>query len=722
MMKLKCILSALALIVFIQANGQQPVKRAAGNNSVKNAKPSAAVKKPVKPVPIETGMAATYMIKNDKQVLIRWAPTTEAGWRLGNKYGYVVERRTIVRDGKLLNSIRSYLSFLVIKDSLQYWQALIDTNDNAAVMAQAIYGESFELDINGKGKVATGPSLLGKATENKQRFLFAMYAADNDFQVAMKSGLGFKDMAVKPNEKYFYRIYPAAPKQYVKSDTALLLVSLRDVTDLPQSPELMIEPSNKSLVVSWDLERTKNYYNSFYIARSADDGNHFDTLNKEPYTSLGQGSDPRLPNSIIYIDTAVEDAVKYKYKVCGVTIFGERGPWSPVAEGKTLPLLEGVPGIQGIRLDEKGHPILNWYFEDSIRTKISGFELTHAPSEEGPFQKIMGNISPAATEVLLPDSLSPGYLVVKAVSKEGLSRTSFPYLFQPEDSIPPQSPVGLKGIIDSTGHVELKWLPNTEKDLLGYKVFRTMVKGTEPAILVDTVWRGTTFYDTLDMKLKNRKIYYFVTALDYRFNQSSMSRAVEVMKPDVIPPTAPVFADYKLQEGAVDLSWVNTTDEDVTEMAIQRKDPASKDWKTIFTTAKRVTQFTDKEIQPEKKYSYKLVATDSSGWHSPEAQVLTIQTLPVVNRKIIKSLDSDLNREKRLIYLRWQLQNKTGVKSIEIFKGDDKEPLSLYKVVDGKTVELLDNDLLVNTKYKYGIRALLTNGQYSEMLTKEINY
>src|SRR6185369_14279590 len=134
-----------------------------------------------------------------------------------------------------------------------------------------------------------------------------------------------------------------------------------------------------------------------------------------------------------------------------------------------------------------------------------------------------------------------------------------------------------------------------------------------------------------------------------------------------------------------------------------------------------VTTYTDKAVAPDKKYSYRLVAIDESGLQSSEAQVLTLQTLPVVNRKVIKSLDSDLNRDKRLIYLHWQLLEKnTAVKSIEIFRGNDKEPLSLYKVVDGKAIELLDNDLVVNTKYKYGIRALLSNGQYSEMLTKEI--
>ena len=695
--------------------------------SQKTSKQPVTAKKQVKPTPVKTGLQATYYIKNNR-IMLRWAPVNEESFRYGNKYGYVLERRTIVRDDKLLSGaeqIQSFRSYPFIKDSLVHWEKIVTYNDNAAVMAQAIYGESFEVDINKTGNVAAaGPSLLSKAEENKQRFLFALYAADNDFNVATRAGLGFVDTSVKTNEKYFYRIYSAAPKHLVKKDTALLFVSFHDIMQLPQTAEIYIEPSNKSMVLSWDMERTKAYYNSFIIQRSDDDGKTFRNITRRPYSSMGQGNNPYMPNSVVFVDTAVQTGNNYKYRVSGINIFGERGPWSAIAQGKTLPLLEGVPGIQGIRLDTEGQALVNWYFEDSIRQKIKGFELTHSPTQDGIYKKIIGNIDAAASEVKLPDSLSAGYLIVKAVSKEGISRTSFPYLYQPEDSIPPAAPIGITAKIDTTGKVELKWLPNSEKDLQGYKVFRTMIKGTEHAVLVDTIWTSTTFYDTLDLKLKNRKVYYTVTALDFRSNQSTMSKEIEVVKPDVIPPTPPVFSDYKLKEKAVELNWINSDDEDLAAIMIQRKNGTSGEWKTIFQTQKKdVTTYNDIDPEPDKTYSYRLMATDEAGLQSPEGQVLTLQTLPMaMNRKVFKEIASDLDRDKRMIYLRWETQEKSAIKSIEVFRASDKDPLQLYKVLDGKTKELLDNELIVNTKYKYGLRALLTNGQYSEMMIKEVNY
>lgn len=38
-------------------------------------------------------------------ILLRWAPMSPAVWRLGNEYGYLVERFTILRDGEIPGDI-----------------------------------------------------------------------------------------------------------------------------------------------------------------------------------------------------------------------------------------------------------------------------------------------------------------------------------------------------------------------------------------------------------------------------------------------------------------------------------------------------------------------------------------------------------------------------------------------------------------------------------------
>ncbi len=676
------------------------------------------------PKPIRIKMNATYSVQKGI-IKIRWAPNSEEGWRICNLFGYVVERFTVAKNNAINEKPEMIRLFGIVPDSLNKWEKLIVENDNAAVMAQALYGEEFLLDLNNKSTTKNaGASLLSKAEENKQRFIFGMYAADLDYDIAEKAALGFTDLKIQPNEKYLYRIYPAAPKEYVKSDTALLLLSLNDTTELPKTSEIFAEPSNKSTVLSWDFERTKNYYNAFYIERKIAEQEDFELITPNPYTSFSQiNSNKYAGNTISYTDTGLIEGKQYFYRIRGKTIFNTLGPWSQIVETKCLPLLEGVPGIQGIRLDAKGKPIISWYFEDSIREKVKAFELNYSATGSGNFLPVKTNIDPMAKETYLPDTLASGYLIVKAVSKEGISRTSFPYLFQPEDSTAPAPPIGLKVLADSTGVITLSWLPNTEKDLLGYKVFRTLINGAEKAILVDTICYSTEYKDTLDLKLKNRKAYYTVTALDFRYNQSKESKEVTVVKPDIIPPTAPVFEDFILAEGSVEIKWINSTDEDIKETQLKRRDENTAEWKTVFTTKNnKDTNYKDKDVKPFKKYSYRLYAIDSSNLTSNDAQELNVQALPVINRKAITKLDAQVDREKRLLYLNWQLAKDIKIKTIEIFRSENKEPISLYKVLPANMLDMIENELIVNTKYKYGVRVQFVTGEYSDIVIKEVNY
>ena len=676
----------------------------------------------VKPQRLVTKVSAMYCV-TDSAILIRWAPSNVEGWRAGNLFGYVVERFTIMRNNEMLEKPEYFRLFGIIPDSLLYWQGLIETNDYAAVMAQALYGEHFSVDIGNAAKVASGAnSILGKAEEQKQRFLFAMYAADLDFHVAEKAALGFIDKKIKGNERYFYRIYPAAPSVYLKSDTALLYVSSDEKKILPETAEPIVEQSNKAVVLSWDAERTKKYYNAFFIERKSASDSIFTPVNTIPFTNMSANVQERYGNAIVYTDTGLINNLTYYYRIQGKTIFGVKGPWSDTVAITCLPLLEGVPGIEGIRLDKNGQTWLKWFFEDSLRPKINSFEIHYSASGKGAFKQIIRDVKPSAFETALPDSLSAGYLMVKAIPISGLPRTSFPYLYQPEDSIAPASPKGVTGIIDSSGVVVLKWLPNKEKDLLGYKVFRSFLPQEEKAVLVDTVWFGNEFRDTLSLKLKNPKAYYTVCALDTRHNQSVQSAEVIIVKPDRIAPTSPVFKDYVLGEGWIEIKWINSSDEDVKQVILQRKLHHESVWSTVFASYQEDSVYRDKNVLPLQQYDYRLYAIDSSGLQSRDAQIMLVTAAKVVNREGITKVDALVDREKKLLYINWDFRKGEQIKNVEIFKGDELAPISLYKVLPSTSKDLIESELIINTKYTYGIRVQFSSGEYSDMVIKNIIY
>ncbi|QYS92162.1 hypothetical protein JJC04_06235 [Flavobacterium covae] len=121
-------------------------------------------------------------------------------------------------------------------------------------------------------------------------------------------------------------------------------------------------------------------------------------------------------------------------------------------------------------------------------------------------------------------------------------------LVQPIDSIPPIAPQGLEGVIDTLGIIKLKWKPNTEPDLYGYKVFRSYEKEGLYVELSTKVFNRTHYQDTITIKSLNKKVFYKLKALDIRYNESPLSNAFEIKKKDKIAPSIPVLSDYELEE------------------------------------------------------------------------------------------------------------------------------------------------------------------------------
>lgn len=80
-------------------------------------------------------------------IKIRWAPNKPVAWHFLNEYGYRIERRTLMRNGELLENPDSVnISNNIFKpEPLALWEPYSESDDYVAIAAQAIYGESFEI-------------------------------------------------------------------------------------------------------------------------------------------------------------------------------------------------------------------------------------------------------------------------------------------------------------------------------------------------------------------------------------------------------------------------------------------------------------------------------------------------------------------------------------------------------------------------------------------------
>lgn len=96
---------------------------------------------------------------------------------------------------------------------------------------------------------------------------------------------------------------------------------------------------------------------------------------------------------------------------------------------------------------------------------------------------------------------------------------SEPVSVKPTDSFAPAAPDGLRAV-RTTASVELSWLPNREKDLAGYRIFRD-------GIPLSAVVSGTSYSDVSASPARDYK--YVLTAVDTNGNESQRGPSLTVL-------------------------------------------------------------------------------------------------------------------------------------------------------------------------------------------------
>ncbi|WP_298778363.1 hypothetical protein [uncultured Polaribacter sp.] len=683
--------------------------------------------------------------QQDGKIMLRWAVTNAKAWRKLNTYGYNVKRYTISRNKKTLPQPVEKSIGVFKPKPLEEWMLLIEENNNAAIMAQSLYGDSF--DVEGVDELS---AIINLAEEQEQRFTWGLYAADQDYTTAQMAGLGFIDDTVLASEKYVYKIASLVPESELKIEDGGVFIGLQDYEALPKPLDLAGVFLDSKTMLSWNYAIHNKTYNSYFIERS-EDGTNFNRLNDLPLTSLNN-SNKTDPKRMFYIDS-ISNGKKYHYRILGKTPFGELSPVSETVSGKGEKILAYVPRITTKNyLDDKSI-ILEWEFLEEGNQHIKEFQLNRSDKANGKYKVILKNIPPEARKIQY-DSLQPtNYMTITAIGKNGSSRTSFPALIQPVDSVPPVKPIGFKGEIDSLGIVTLKWDANKEEDMLGYRVFRGNNKTEEYSQITVSPHRGEVYYDSISVKNLNSKVYYKLIAVDMRFNMSEPSEILEVKKPDFIKPTQPVFKSYTINKGNVNFTWANSSSEDVVKHEIYRKEKDSLDWKLVYTVDSKqlavgskqnsvsstqpttslpteelptellpTTNWTDESVEETKQYSYTIIAIDDSELESDPAPPLTVVIPKTSMLPSVEGLDAYIDKKNGYIELYWKTYKEDNVAHLSIYKGINNKPVSLLRNVLPITKRIVDDKVKPNNEYVYMIRAIFKDGSASEIAKFKVKY
>ncbi|WP_422091813.1 hypothetical protein [Tenacibaculum ovolyticum] len=655
-------------------------------------------------------------VQKDK-ILLRWAANNAIAWQKTNTNGFILEKYVFSREGKRLPSLEKIWEKKIKKAPLQTWKEIVEKDNNAAVIAQALFGESFFIGGGNDGQLA---DIYNLVNENEQRFSFSLLAADMSFEAAKKAGWGFEDNEVKPNEKYVYKIKPAILDYLAIKGTATI-VGIKDYEPLPAPLDFQGIFGDKNVILTWEYQLFKSIYTSYNLERSIDSVN-FMPLSKEPLVNLNDK--PNAPaKRMFFIDSLASNTKKYYYRVNGISPFGEKGLYSNVISGQGKPILPYTPRISDVQLTKNtNEAIISWEFPKKGEYLLQKFQLLIAAKDSGPYQVGVDSILPSKRKLTYNKLQAANYVKIKAIGKHSKhEKTSFSTLIQPIDSVPPAVPTVLTGAIDSLGIVKISWKQNIEPDFLGYKVFRGFLKDEEASPITVSPIPLNKFIDTVTVKNLNSKVYYSVVAVDKRYNHSEKSTVLVLEKPDVIPPTSPVFSGYKVIRSSIILKWIRSSEEECTHILSRKNLTKQTPWKDILVTSDTLQTYTDTKLAANQKYRYRIKAIDKAELISIPSTPITITIADVMPKVYIKGFDYIVNRETNQIELYWRANEKKLVE-YTIYKQLKEEQPTTWRILPSTIKKVIDTEVSPNEIYIYHIRGVLKKGGYTKVEALEIKF
>lgn len=686
------------------------------------------------------------------EIMLRWAPTSPKTWFRCNEVGYTLVRYTYKRNGELLPFAERSVA-LPLTDGPIFpwqtqaeWQPLMESDNYAAIGAQAIFGDSFDPETGTEGEVA---SLINRAAEQENRFGFGLFAADHSYEAATAMGLAFVDRNVSPNEEYLYRVFPTEqpafaidtliegentiPIEYIESiDTGYVAISLADTYALPKVIEVAATFGNRQAIVSWNNKKFNFFYVSYQIERS-EDGVNWNAIRDRPYIPMDSGESDT--EKAFITDSLASNNQPYFYRVKGRTPFGEFGPPSDPVQGTGIdPLPYYYPNIISVLPNEEKGFNIGWAFNESDNEKIIGFQVLRSRNDKGPFENLTGEQLVPATQrsFVDPTPLAANYYLVVAIDQYGREMASFAALAQLDDITPPAVPVGIRGTVLKNGLMIVTWDENTEPDLLGYRVYFSNHPDVEFSQLTSRPTSDNFFIDTVTLNTLTPEVYVKVFSLDYRQNPSSFSEVLALARPDTIAPTAPVFRDVESDTHSTYLEWANSSSTDVVKHELYRSSLNEEAWELLQTidlvAYTPIASFRDSLAEAGQKFRYKVIATDNAGLVA-ESKIIQAQVIDNFIRPTVTNLAATVDRRAKQVELSWQYSDEDAVRRFIIYRASGDKPMqsitSITPTEGGmdtgrrkrskRYFRFIDSEVKMNTEYRYSVRVLWHDGGQSPL-------
>ena len=630
----------------------------------------------------------------------------EAGlWYLIKENGYIVER-------KVLSDDQGYemLTDNPVRPLSAEKMADLATKDPYISELKTIL---YDLEEGVEPDRTDFPSMENKEQEIKGRMFLHFYLSCMSELSSEASGLHYIDESVKANEEYLYRIRLADNQNVsVRQEISTFTESLYSL------PELQTQGLDKTVRMNWLHKAFQDRYIAYRVEKSTNKEN-WQYLGESPIIynkDVSEGPEDLDPGYIYEGDSLKENYKTYYYRLIAIDFFGsQRGPGKAQAvQGRDL----AAPAQpQNVHADyqEDGKVAISWeYPETSAVGDLTGFHVGVAEHPQGPFRPVNDKAVPISERSYIhanPKVDGKNFYVVTALDTAGNFQHSLTAYAVIPDSTPPKIPVRLAGTADTSGVVTLHWQMGKEKDLIGYRVFRANMMDHEYLQLTSAPLADTVFKDTITLKTLTKKVYYKVVAVDDNFNHSGFSRALEVDRPDIIPPVAPDIKLVTKNQNKVNIKWVPSSSRDAEESILLRN--TGNGWNAIDGFALSINSYTDSPQLEDGIVQYALLAKDASGLYSDTSDIRAVRFIKFYQVDAIDGLQAAYNEEEQQVELKWNFPGDEGY--FIIYRGSKDKGLRMYETAGSDQMRFIDKRITQGASYDYAVQVKREDGKTSPL-------
>lgn len=634
-------------------------------------------------------------------LVLRWAQSSPGSWRVCNYYGYKIER-AVFREGVEGGIQWTTLADSLRPQSLESWRRKVKANPTDTLLmvaGQAIHGKVNPREFSIK-------SIQDKSAELSNLYAACVLASEYSRDAALFAAMRFEDASAIAGEHYLYRVSPNT----VQVTGAVIALAAKP-TEYPKVIVDTVNEGERKVELLWKRDIYKEFYSAFNVYRLNERKQKWEKLNGAPVASTGY----KKSDYFIYRDSLTENYRPASYRIEGLTSFGNLGPMSDVihAQGRDRTPPDAPTDV---RFEYLGNGLMKISWRVA-QQDIEGFRISKSNEKQKEFVEITHGPLPKNARSYIDSTCNEminNYYWIGVFDAENNVNVSFPNYGTIIDSIPPGAPEGVTGSVDTNGVVTLSWKLGPEPDLKGYYVHssnhpkQTYINRTgEP--LRDTFWT-----DTLPLNVLTEDIYYKIVAIDHRSNYSQYSKVLHLRKPDLVPPSAPVFTGSVSDKNGNLIRWNNSSSHDVRRNYLLRRKRGDQNFISVFDCPSTVPagQYLDKDLKPGETYEYTMEAEDDAGLRSGRLSVLSLRAYLDKTLKPVSKVVVEVDTSRKQVSLYWNYPNKQQ-QTFVLYRATKSQSFVTHKVLKA-TTEYREGYSSLSDSVRYRIKVINDEGWQSE--------